>query len=164
MIESYIRDVPDYPKSGIVYKDIQPLLADRDAFNKAVRNMLFKVKSIPDYFIGIESRGFIFASAMAIQSGSGLKLIRKQGKLPPGNLITVTYDTEYSTDTLQIDKVLNSNDHKTAIIVDDVFATGGTMEAAKELTLKAGYALIGTVCLVDIGINKNHDTKCLISY
>lgn len=163
-MKSYIKNIPNYPKPGITYRDIQPLLADRDAYNKAVRNMLFKLKKIPDYFIGIESRGFIFASAMAMQSGSGLRLIRKQGKLPPGNLITVTYDTEYSTDTLQIDKVLNSNDHKTAIIVDDVFATGGTMEAAKELTLKAGYVLIGTICLIDIGINKNHDTECLISY
>ena len=112
-----------------------------------------------DYFIGIESRGFIFSSCLALKSGIGNKLIRKKGKLPNNNLVSIDYDTEYSKDSIEIQKGRGN-----VIVVDDVYATGGTMNAAIKLVKKAGFTIIDTLCLIDIGIIKEHKTKCLISY
>ena len=162
MLKEYINEVPDFPKKGINYKDIQPLLADPSAFHQAVAEMKritnFDVVGV-DYWVGIESRGFIFASAMADHCHTGLKLIRKAGKLPNNNLVSLEYGLEYGRDTIEMQKGSG-----TVIIVDDVFATGGTMTAAKLLCEIAGYEVADTVCLLDIGINKTHNTKCLISY
>ena len=165
-LKSYIKDVPNYPKEGILFRDIQPLLADNTALNYAVRNMLFQCKHIPDYFIGIESRGFIFAASMAMISGAGFKMIRKAGKLPPNNLERIEYDLEYGSAVIELEKKVTANisERKTAIIVDDVYATGGTMEAARTLALKCGYDLYNSVCLLDIGLTQLKNTKCLISY
>lgn len=165
-LKSYIKDVPDHPKKGILFRDIQPLLADNTAFNYAVRNMLFECKHIPDYFIGIESRGFIFASAMALISGAGFKMIRKAGKLPPHNIQSIDYNLEYGSAVIELENKVtgNINENKTAIIVDDVYATGGTMDAARKLALKCGYTLYDSICLLDIGLTELKDTKCLISY
>ena len=162
-LEEYIKDINDFPIEGVTFRDIQPLLGDRNAFNYAIRNMLFTCRYIPDYFIGVESRGFIFAAAMALQSGSGFKMIRKAGKLPPGNLKYYEYDLEYGSAKIEAE-VLPTNSHNSAIIVDDVYATGGTMEASRKLALSCGYTLYDSICLVDIGITKPKDTKCLISY
>jgi len=165
-LKSYIKEIEDFPKTGILFRDIQPLLADNTAYNYAVRNMLFQCKHIPDYFLGIESRGFIFAASMAMISGAGFKMIRKAGKLPPNNLQTVEYDLEYGSAVIQLEKKVtdNVNDSRTAVVVDDVYATGGTMEAARKLALKCGYSLYDNICLLDIGLTKPKDTKCLISY
>lgn len=165
-LKSYIKEIEDFPKTGILFRDIQPLLADNTAFNYAVRNMLFECKQIPDYFIGIESRGFIFAASMALISGAGFKMIRKAGKLPPNNVQTVEYDLEYGSAVIQLENKVTDdvNAHKTAVVVDDVYATGGTMEAARKLALKCGYALHDSLCLIDIGLTKPKETKCLISY
>jgi adenine phosphoribosyltransferase len=162
MLKDYITEVPDFPKKGINYKDIQPLLADPFAFHQAVAEMKritnFDVVGV-DYWVGIESRGFIFAAAMADHCHAGLKLIRKAGKLPNNDLVSLEYGLEYGRDTVEMQKGSG-----TVIIVDDVFATGGTMAAAKLLCELAGYEVADTVCLLDIGINKTHNTKCLISY
>ena len=155
-----IKDVPNHPKEGILFRDIQPLLADKQAFEDVVNNMLDLVPfHKTDYYVGIESRGFIFSTALAWSGNRGNKLIRKAGKLPPSNLVTVKYDTEYSTDVIQMERGTGK-----VIIVDDVYATGGTMQASVDLATKAGYEVIDTLCLLDIGIVKNHNTKCLISY
>ena len=160
MLKDYIREVPDFPKKGINYKDIQPLLANDEAMFDALFEMgeLVDLEKV-DYFVGIESRGFIFASALALMDMKGLKMIRKAGKLPPIDLVTMEYGLEYGRDTIEIEKGSGN-----VIIVDDIFATGGTMTAASAICKLAGYEVLDTLCLVDIGINKQHDTKCLISY
>ena len=160
MLKDYIREVPDFPKKGINYKDIQPLLANDEAMFDALYGMgeLVDLEKV-DYFVGIESRGFIFASALALMDMKGLKMIRKAGKLPPIDLVTMEYGLEYGRDTIEIEKGSGN-----VIIVDDIFATGGTMTAASAICKLAGYEVLDTLCLVDIGINKQHDTKCLISY
>jgi adenine phosphoribosyltransferase len=160
MLKDYIKEVPDFPKKGINYKDIQPLLADQEAFFDALYEMgqLIDVEKV-DYFVGIESRGFIFASALAAMNLRGFKMIRKAGKLPnQKNLVSFQYDLEYGSDTIEMEKGKGS-----VIIVDDVYATGGTMQAAKELCVEAGYNVLDTVCLLDIGLVKDHDTKVLLN-
>jgi len=158
--QDYIREIPDHPKTGILFRDIQPLLGNHKIFEKAVMDMLNLIDyNKVDYFIGIESRGFIFSTSLSLNSGRGNKLIRKQGKLPPHNLVSLTYHTEYSSDKIEMEK-----GHGKVIIVDDVYATGGTMNASVELAEKAGYKVIDTICFLDIGLIKNHNTKCLISY
>lgn len=155
-----IKSVPDHPQPGILFRDIQPLLEDSEAFFDAIYELgqLVNMEEV-DYFVGIESRGFIFASALASINLKGLKVIRKAGKLPPNNLHTVIYKTEYSLDTIQMQKGKGK-----IVLVDDVLATGGTMEAAQQLATDAGYEIIDSICLIDIGILKQHNIKCLISY
>lgn len=158
MLEKFIKEVPDFPIKGILYKDIQPLLADPHAFKTAIVNMKQLTNFVGvDYWVGIESRGFIFASALADHSYSGFKMIRKAGKLPPNNLVSIEYGLEYGRDTIEMEKGTGR-----VIIVDDVYATGGTMTASKLLCEMAGYKVIDTVCLLDIGLVKDHDTKVLI--
>ena len=159
-LKSYIKEVPDFPKKGINYKDIQPLLADEQAFFDALYDMgeLVDIEKV-DYFVGIESRGFIFASALAAMNMKGFKMVRKAGKLPTGDLISMEYGLEYGRDTLEMEKGSGN-----VVIVDDVFATGGTMKAARLICDLAGYNVVDTISLIDIGLIQNHDTKCLISY
>ena len=159
-IKSYIKEVPDFPQKGINYKDIQPLLADDQAFFDALYDLaeLVDVEKI-DYFVGIESRGFIFASALAAMNMKGFKMVRKAGKLPTEDLISMEYGLEYGSDTLEMQKGSGN-----VVIVDDVFATGGTMKAARLICKLAGYKVVDTISLIDIGLIQNHDTKCLISY
>lgn len=160
-LKKYIKQVPDFPKKGIVYKDIQPLLANHEAFSAAVNELYSLTLIKPDYYVGIESRGFIFAAALAKLFGKGMKMIRKAGKLPDGedNLVSMEYGLEYGRDTLELAKGSG-----TVVIVDDVFATGGTMLAAESLCDFAGYEVLDRIAVVDVGITKEHDTKCLISY
>ena len=159
-LKSFIQDVPDFPKEGILYRDIQPLLENQDAFFDAILGMAELVE-IPDYWVGIESRGFIFASALSMQYGGGVKLIRKAGKLPDtvDTLHSVEYDLEYGSDVIEM-----KGGSGKVILVDDIFATGGTMRAAERLCSTAGYQVTDALCLLDIGLIKNHDVKCLISY
>ena len=160
--KDYIEDVQDFPHEGILFRDIQPLLADSEAFYDAIYAMgeLVNMEEV-DYFVGIESRGFIFASALASINLKGLKMIRKEGKLPDRNhvLHAVEYDLEYGTDVIEMKPGKGK-----VVIVDDVYATGGTMKAAEELCKIAGYEVVDKLCLVDIGIKKEHDIKCLIKY
>ena len=158
-LKSYIREVPDFPKIGINYKDIQPLLQDEQAFFESLYQMgeLVDLTKV-DYFVGIESRGFIFASALAAMNMKGFKMIRKRGKLPPGDLITLEYGLEYGRDIIEMNKGTGN-----VVIVDDVFATGGTMTAASLVAEMAGYQVVDEICLIDIGITER-DMKCVISY
>ena len=158
--KQFIDDVPNHPKEGILYRDIQPLLAASSVFENACNDMLDLVDfHLTDYYVGIESRGFIFSTALAWAGNRGNLLIRKAGKLPPVDLVTIEYGLEYGRDTIQMKKGSGK-----VILVDDVYATGGTMTAAKSLCELAGYEVIDTLCLLDIGIVKKHNTKCLISY
>ena len=159
--KSYIDTIPDFPKEGILYRDIQPLLANDEVFKQAISDMAQLVR-LPDYWVAIESRGFLFASALSILCGGGVKLIRKKGKLPNKNLVSEAYGLEYGEDILEM--AINKTDVKTAVIVDDVLATGGTLEAASVLCNRAGLTVIDKLCLLDIGMKASHDVKCLITY
>lgn len=156
-LENYIRAVEDFPIEGIIYRDIQPLLENEFAFKSAITE-LRALTVQPDYWVGIDSRGFIFASALSVRFGGGLKLIRKKGKLPNENLHSISYGLEYGEDVIEM-----KEGSGTVVIVDDVYATGGTMTAAKTLCESAGYKVLDTICLLDVGIVK-HDTRCAIYY
>jgi len=143
----YILNVPDFPLPGIIYKDIQPLLANEIALNMAITDMGSMIKTTPDYWVGIESRGFLFASALSLRWGGGVRLIRKKGKLPPVDLVTEQYELEYGVDIIQMKKGSGS-----VVIVDDILATGGTMRAAEKIVSAAGYQLLDKIVLLDIGL------------
>lgn len=158
--KNYIKDIPNFPVKGILFRDIQPLLEDKDAFFESIFFLGQKIDlNKVDYFVGIESRGFIFASALSTTFLRGMKLIRKKGKLPPNDLSSISYKLEYGFDEIEM-KTGKGN----VVIVDDVYATGGTMKAAETLCKNAGYNVIDKLCLIDIGIVKDHDVKCLITY
>lgn len=158
-LKSYIDSIENFPIEGVTYRDIQPLLEDSEAFWEGVLQMteLVDLEKV-DYFVGIESRGFIFASAMAALTLKGLKLIRKGGKLP-GKVNSVEYGLEYGRDTIEMKPGWGN-----IVLVDDVYATGGTIAAAEILAETSGYQVLDSVCLLDIGLIKEHDTKCVISY
>ena len=143
LYEDYIIEVPNFPVEGVNFKDISPLLADIEVFEKCIQDMGNMVE-IPDYWIGIDARGFIFASALSIYFGGGIVMCRKAGKLPP-TVFSHSYGTEYSEDTIQIKRGSG-----TAIIVDDVLATGGTLQAVNYLTGTAGYDVIDNLVLIDL--------------
>jgi len=156
-IKNEIVDVADFPILGVNFKDISQLLKSK-YFKDAIKLMGGKVE-IPDYWIGIESRGFIFASALSMHYGGGLVLCRKKGKLPPPK-IALEYQLEYGTDTLEI----KQGDGK-AVIVDDVLATGGTMNAAEQLALNAGYNVTDKLVLINLKfLNSELSIKSLIDY
>ena len=159
--KSYIDSIPDFPKEGILYRDIQPLLANDKIFKQAISDMAQLVK-LPDYWVGIESRGFLFASALSLSFGGGIKLIRKKGKLPNSKLISQSYGLEYGKDVLEM--AVEESSPKTAVLVDDVLATGGTLQAATLLCEQAGVKVIDKLCLLDIGLVRSHNIKCLITY
>jgi adenine phosphoribosyltransferase len=156
-IKNEIVDVADFPILGVNFKDISQLLKSK-YFKDAIKLMGEKVE-IPDYWIGIESRGFIFASALSMHYGGGLVLCRKKGKLPPPK-IALEYQLEYGTDTLEI-----KQGDGTAVIVDDVLATGGTMNAAEQLALNAGYNVTDKLVLINLKfLNSELSIKSLIDY
>ena len=141
--KDYITEVPDFPEEGISFKDISPLLADIEVFEKCIGEMGDMVE-IPDYWIGIDARGFIFASALSLYFGGGFVMCRKVGKLPKPTA-NYSYQTEYSSDELSIH--FGSG---TAVIVDDVIATGGTLQATNYLAGTAGYDVIDNLVLIDL--------------
>ena len=157
--ESYVTDIPNFPIDGVTFKDIQPLLSSPKAFRHAVREMFSKFETTMDYWVGIDSRGFIFASGLSQFSNKGLKLLRKKGKLPPPT-VAKTYELEYGSDTLEIQPGTGK-----VVIVDDVYATGGTMDAAEQLCRDAGYDVIGKVVFIDLDfLHGPTDVKSVIKY
>jgi len=145
-----IKDVPDYPKPGILFKDITPLLAHGPAFKAVIDEFVTALRPLaPSQVVGVESRGFIFGAAIAYALGIGLTIVRKPGKLPRGTR-RVSYALEYGTDTLEMHAdALGPNDR--AVIVDDVLATGGTAGAVSELVQASGAGLVGIAFLMDLG-------------
>lgn len=144
----YIRTVPNFPKEGIDFYDITPLLNGQidtlvEALLQAVPNDIFMQA---DYLCGIESRGFILASILAAKTGKPMLVVRKQGKLPPP-VHSYTYDLEYGTDTLEIATTVATGK---VLIVDDVLATGGTLKATHELCKQAGHSVLGALLLLDL--------------
>ena len=146
----YLPGVPDFPKPGVLFRDISPLLANPIAFKEAIHQLNEVAKQF-DYthILGIESRGFIFGSALAHFAHKGLALARKPNKLP---LAThrESYGLEYGNDSLEIQQSTLPNDAK-VLLLDDVLATGGTLIAADKLTRSAGFEVSGAITLLEIG-------------
>ena len=163
--KEHINNIHHFPIEGIIYRDIQPILADGFLFNSAIQEMgeLIGEDNLPQYWVGIESRGFLFASALAQEFGGGVRMIRKKGKLPNKKLISVKYGLEYGKDELEMAHI-PQHDFGTCVVVDDVYATGGTMEAGVNLCEMVGLEVVYKLTLVDIGIKKQHDVKSLIKY
>lgn len=168
-LKNYIRDIPDFPKPGILFRDITPLLADKQAFSDAVKALAEPfADSAIDYVAAVEARGFIFGSAVAEALGAGFIPIRKKGKLPH-KTTSVTYDLEYGTDTLEVhaDAVANGG---RILMVDDLLATGGTMAAACGLMEKLNAEIAALAFLIELtplaGREKlaNHNIYTVISY
>ncbi len=148
-LQQVIRDVPDFPKEGIIFKDITPMLSDPEAFQQAIDSIAEQwTESKIDVVVGIEARGFIFAAALAYKIGAGLVLVRKPGKLPYKTR-AVSYALEYGTDTLEIheDAVKPGQN---VLIVDDVLATGGTVKAVSELLQGFDANLLGVAFLAEL--------------
>ena len=141
--KDYITEVDNFPIDGVSFKDISPLLANEGVFKSAIRDMGSRVR-IPDYWVGIDARGFIFASALSIYYGGGVVMCRKEGKLPPPTR-TYGYNTEYSEDVLELKEGSGE-----VVIVDDVLATGGTIQTVNRLVENAGYNVVGNIVLIDL--------------
>ena len=163
LFKDYITEVPDFPIEGVNFKDISPLLADWGVFDECIENLGDLLGKLPDYWIGIDARGFIFASALSVMHGGGIVMCRKADKLPP-TVFSHSYKTEYSEDTIQI-----KQGSGTAVIVDDVLATGGTLQATNYLAKSAGYDVIDNLVLIDLQYvprveDFNLEVRSLISY
>jgi adenine phosphoribosyltransferase len=141
--KDYVTEVMDFPKKGISFKDISPLLANEGVFKSAIRDMGKRVR-IPDYWVGIDARGFIFASALSMYYGGGMVLCRKKHKLPPPTE-RWSYNLEYGTATLEM-----KEGNGEVVIVDDVLATGGTLQTTNWLAEKSGYDVVGNIVLIDL--------------
>ena len=150
MIEKLVRDVPDFPKQGIVFKDITPLLQDPNGLRASIDALEAIVSDHAfDLVCGIESRGFLFGAALAVQMGKGFIPIRKPGKLP-WKTASESYELEYGTDTIEIhtDAV---HPAKRVLMIDDLLATGGTMGAALNLVRRIGGEPVACAFVIELG-------------
>ncbi|MFI4954663.1 MAG: adenine phosphoribosyltransferase [Gammaproteobacteria bacterium] len=145
-IKDLIHAVPDFPKLGVSFKDISPLLKNGLSLAIDEYEKLFTPAEWEkvDYLAGIESRGFVFAAALAERLGKGLVLIRKQGKLP-GDVQTLSYSLEYGEAVIEMQRGAGS-----LVIIDDVLATGGTLQASADLAVKSGYSVFGIAVLLNL--------------
>ena len=155
-LREIIRDVPDFPKKGIIFKDITPLLQDKDLFKKAIDLLCerFKNKKI-DAVVSVESRGFILGSAIAYKMGAGFVPVRKKGKLPY-KTHSATYELEYGQDTLEMHQDAIKKGDK-VLIVDDLLATGGTLGATIDLVKQMGGEITGVGFLIELSFLKGRD-------
>jgi len=148
-LKKYIRTIPDFPKKGIQFRDITTLISNPDAFSGTIDifHEHYKIRRI-DVIAGIESRGFIFGGALADRLGVGFIPIRKKGKLP-GGTISETYDLEYGTDTLEIhDDAIKEGQQ--VLLLDDLIATGGSLEAAGKLIERLGGEIIEAAVVIEL--------------
>ena len=152
LLDTLVRDVPDFPTPGVVFKDITPLLADPGAFAAVVDQMTKQGRSISDgpidAVVGMEARGFILAAPVALAMGAGFVPVRKRGKLP-GPTYAVSYALEYGEATLEVHRdALSPGDR--VLLVDDVLATGGTVAATADLVAQCGAEVVGVVVLLEL--------------
>jgi adenine phosphoribosyltransferase len=168
-LKSMIREVPDWPKPGVGFKDVTPLLADHAALDQTIRELAdWSRKFEPDIILGAEARGFILGAAIAEQVGCGFVPARRPGKLPP-ETISAIYELEYGTNTLELHPDLIPKG-STVLIHDDVLATGGTVEAIAGLVEQLGANVCGACFIIELGfLNgrerlKKYDCHALITY
>ncbi|HEX9789382.1 MAG TPA: adenine phosphoribosyltransferase [Kiloniellales bacterium] len=148
-LKDHIRTIPDFPKPGILFYDVSPLLAHPAAWQETMTRLAAAVSlHKPDILAGIESRGFLVAAPLALKLGLGFIMVRKKGKLP-GATVPLTYDLEYGTDTIEIQADAISPGQK-VVLLDDLLATGGTMNAAAQLLRQAGAKVEGCACLIEL--------------
>jgi adenine phosphoribosyltransferase len=166
---SLIRDVPDFPSPGIVFKDITPLVSDPAAFRQAIDELAaWAGPRTPDVILGAEARGFIFGGALAYALGCGFVPARKPGKLP-WNTVDATYALEYGNDTLQIHSDSIGSGQR-VIVLDDVLATGGTARAKIDLVEMLGGTVVGALFVIELaflagrGKLEGYDVHSLIQY
>ena len=155
-LKDYIASIPDYPTKGILFRDVTPLVDDGEAFKEAVRQLAEYAKSVgADLIAGPESRGFIFGCPTAYELGIGFVPVRKPGKLPR-ETISASYSLEYGTNELFMHKDAVKPGQK-VVIVDDLIATGGTVEAAAQLIEELGGEVAGMVFLIELAGLKGRD-------
>ncbi|WP_428939194.1 adenine phosphoribosyltransferase [Fontivita pretiosa] len=155
-LKKLIRDVPDFPRKGVLFRDITPLLADPSGLALSIELMAnpFRGRNI-DLVVGAESRGFIFGTAVACCLSAGFALVRKPGKLPHRK-VSMSYELEYGTDTLEMhaDSIVAG---QRVLVCDDVLATGGTMKACCDLVKHLGGELVGVAVLIELEALKGRD-------
>lgn len=155
-LTTFIRDVPDFPSEGILFKDVMPLLADPVAFRESIdRLAAWAGPRTPDVILGAEARGFIFGGALAYALGCGFVTARKPGKLP-WETVEASYDLEYGTDALQVHVDAISRGAR-VIVLDDVLATGGTARAKIDLVNQLGGQVVGALFLIELSFLHGRD-------
>ncbi len=155
-LESLIREIPDFPKPGILFRDITPLLKDPAGFRLCIERMSDMLREVPcDLIAGIEARGFLFGSAIAMEMGIGFIPIRKPGKLPY-KTVKQSYDLEYGTDAVEIHSDAVEKGSR-VVLVDDLLATGGTMEASCKLLERLGASITLCAFVVELAALSGRD-------
>jgi adenine phosphoribosyltransferase len=168
-LKQYIRSIPDFPKKGIVFRDITTLLRDKEAFRQAIDSFVDRYKNVRiDKIVSVESRGFIFGSALAYRLHAGFVPVRKPKKLP-GTTLRREYKLEYGTDALEIHTdAIGHGEH--ILIIDDLLATGGTIRATCDLVKQLGGVIVGVAFLIELSfLNgraglQEYDIVSLINY
>ncbi len=155
-LKRFVRDVPDFPKPGILFKDITPLLRDASALRASVEQLAARLKGQQiDAIVGIESRGFLFAATLALQLGLGLIPLRKPNKLPHAK-VRESYALEYGTDALEMHEDAIRKEDRIAL-VDDLLATGGTMGAACKLVERCGASVVACLFVIELAALKGRE-------
>jgi adenine phosphoribosyltransferase len=168
-LRAKVRDVPDFPKEGIVFKDLMPLIADAAAFHDSIDQLAEWARPrAPDVILGAEARGFIFGGALAYLLGCGFVPARKPGKLP-WNTVNATYELEYGTDMLEVHADAIDSGAR-VIVLDDVLATGGTAKAKIDLVEQLGGTVVGALFVIELAFLSGrerlagYDVHALIAY
>jgi adenine phosphoribosyltransferase len=150
-IKSLVRDIPDFPKSGILFRDITTLLRDPDGLRHTIDSLYQKCQAVgfrPNYVVGMESRGFMFAPALAYQLSAGFVPVRKPGKLP-AEVHAIEYELEYGSDRLEVHQDAFAEGDR-VLIVDDLIATGGTAKATADLVEQSGAQVLGFAFIIEL--------------
>ena len=155
-LKQFIRDVPDFPKPGILFRDISPLLENGEAWQTAVNHMAMRVaRHRADVLAGIDARGFLVAAPIAYKLGIGFTMVRKKGKLP-WQKVSHTYELEYGSDTLELHEGAFKPGQR-VVVCDDLLATGGTAGATLDLVRKCGGEPVAFACLIELADLKGRE-------
>jgi adenine phosphoribosyltransferase len=155
LVGRHVRDIPDFPEPGVVFKDFTPLLSDGPALGAVVRDVASRHRGSVDVVVGIEARGFILGAAVAYELGIGFVPVRKAGKLP-GATLSTDYALEYGTASIEVHADAFTPGSR-ALVVDDVLATGGTAAATCELVERAGAQVVAFEAVIEIGFLRGRD-------